>query len=269
MMQNYKSPAKINLFLNIIKKRSDGYHDIQSIFQLIELYDEISFKLRKDSQIKLVCSCKNIIKDNLILKAIESFLDYTKAKKIGMNIFLKKNIPIGAGLGGGSSNAATTIKALNEIYNTKLRESQLKTIANSLGKDIEFFLSGKNAWVEGTGDIITPIELKPSWFILIHSLHKVSTSEVFSEYKVRGRPKSFSYDNYLNNSTKNDFESIVFKKYPSIFKSFQHLSKHGKARLTGTGGTVFLSLSSLSEAKKILSCIPKNQNPLIVKSLIT
>ena len=269
MMQNYKSPAKINLFLNIIEKRLDGYHNIQSIFLLIELYVEISFKLRKDNQIRLDCNDSDIARDNLVIKAIDGFLDYTSAKKIGMDIFLKKNIPIGAGLGGGSSNAATTLMALNKIYNSKLRYSQLRAIGNKIGKDITFFLSKKNAWVEGTGDIITPIYLKPTWFILIHSEQKVLTSEIFNEYKVKDQVKNFSYDDYLNNNTKNDFEKIVFKKYPSIFESFQNLSKYGQARLTGTGGTVFLPSPSLVEAEKILLDLPKKEKSIIVKSLVT
>ena len=269
MMQNYKSPAKINLFLNIIEKRLDGYHTIQSIFQLIELYDEISFKLRKDNQINLDCNDTSITRDNLILKAIDFFLNYTRAKKIGMDIMLKKNIPIGAGLGGGSSNAAITLIALNKIYNCKLRDSQLKVIGNKIGKDVAFFLSKKNAWVEGTGDIITPIHLKPVWFILIHSKHKVLTSEIFDEYETKGQAEKFTYDDYLNNNTKNDFEKIVFRKYPSIFESFQYLSEYGEARLTGTGGTVFLPLPSLMEAEKILLDLPKKEKPIIVKSLVT
>ncbi len=269
MMQNYKSPAKINLFLNIIEKRLDGYHNIQSIFQLIELFDEISFKPRKDNQIKLDCNDSSITRDNLILKAIDFFLNYTGAKKIGMDIMLKKNIPIGAGLGGGSSNVAVTLMALNKIYNSNLRHYQLKVIGNKIGKDVAFFLSQKNAWVEGTGDIITPIHLKPVWFILVHSKHRVSTSEIFDEYEPKGQVENFSYDDYLNNNMKNDFEKIVFKKYPTIFESFQYLSEYGKARLTGTGGTVFLSLPSLIEAKKILLDLPKKEKPIIVKSLVT
>ena len=269
MMRNYRSPAKINLFLKIVDKRSDGYHDIQSIFQLIDLHDEISINLRKDRQINLNSNKKKIIKDNLIFTAIKKFLEYTKFKRIGMDIFLNKNIPIGSGLGGGSSNAAIILLAMNKIYNSNLRASQLKTIANSIGSDVTFFLHGTNAWVEGTGNVITPIYLKPAWFILIHGKHKVSTSNIFSRYRINGHSKNFSYDDYLNNNTRNDLEDVVFELYPSIYQSYKNLSKYGNARMSGSGGTVFLPLSSYNEARKVISRLPKTDNPLIVKSLIT
>ena len=162
MTQSYKSHAKINLFLRIIEQRPDGYHNIQSIFQLIDLHDEISIKKRKDSLIKIKCNVKEIENNNLINKSIDYFLDYTKAPKIGLDIILKKNIPIGGGLGGGSSNAATCLIALNEIYETKLSAIQLNHIARQIGCDVPFFLHQKNAWIEGTGDIITPIFVKPT-----------------------------------------------------------------------------------------------------------
>ena len=267
MEQLYRSPAKINLFLKIMKKRTDGYHNIQSIFQLIDLYDEITFSKRNDNIIKLKCNNKKIEKDNLIHKTIEYFLNFTKAKKIGMNIYLKKNIPIGGGLGGGSSNAATCLIALNHFYNTKLKFVHLKKIAQKIGSDIPFFLYNQNAWVEGTGDIVTPIYLKPAWFVIIFGKHNISTSEVFHSYKNNLQTKEFSYDDYLKNNTRNDFENIVFKNYPSIYKSYKYLSKFGRARMTGTGGTVFLPQSTLQDAEKVISGLPKKENALIIKSL--
>ena len=129
MTQPYKSHAKVNLFLRIIGKRPDGYHNIQSIFQLIDLHDEIIIKKRKDSLIKIKCNIKEIENNNLINKSIDHFLDYTQLSNIGLDIILKKNIPIGGGLGGGSSNAATCLMALNEIYKTKLSTIQLQRIA--------------------------------------------------------------------------------------------------------------------------------------------
>ena len=132
MTQSYKSHAKINLFLRIIGQRPDGYHNIQSIFQLIDLHDEISIKKRKDGLIKIKCNVKEIENNNLINKSVNLFLNYTQLPNIGLDIILKKNIPIGGGLGGGSSNAATCLIALNEIYETKLSAIQLKRIAKQI-----------------------------------------------------------------------------------------------------------------------------------------
>ena len=267
MMLNFRAPAKLNLFLNIVKKRSDGYHDIQSIFHLIDLYDELSFKKRKDNLINLSCNNKKIVTNNIIIEAINTFLEYTGVKKIGMDIYLKKNIPIGGGLGGGSSDAATCLIALNELYNTKLKFSQLNILAKKIGSDVPFFLYNKSAWVEGTGDIVTPIFVRPSWFILIFSKHNVSTTQIFSKYKIKSHYKNYSYDDYMMGVAKNDFENIVFKEYPSIYESYKKLSSYGHARMTGSGGTVFLPQKSLLDAEKVLSCLPKKEKALIVKSL--
>ena len=267
MTQSYKSHAKINLFLRIIGQRPDGYHNIQSIFQLIDLHDVISIKKRKDSLIKIKCNVKEIENNNIINKSVNLFLNYSHLPYIGLDIILKKNIPIGGGLGGGSSNAATCLIALNEIYETKLSAIQLKHIARQIGCDVPFFLQHKNAWVEGTGDIITPIFIKPIWLVLIFSKHNISTSDIFSKYTHKNHVKELSYDDYLEDNTMNDFEKIVFKDYPSIHQSYKHLSSFGRARMTGTGGTVFLPLPSYEDAKKVVSCLPKKETSLIVKSL--
>ena len=148
---------------------------------------------------------KNYPYDN---KSIDHFLDYTQLPNIGLDIILKKNIPIGGGLGGGSSNAATCLIALNEIYETKLSAIQLKRIARQIGCDVPFFLHQKNAWVEGTGDIITPIFVKPTWLVMIFSKQNISTSDIFSKYTHKNHFREFSYDDYLENNTINDFEEI-------------------------------------------------------------
>ena len=263
----YKSPAKVNLFLNILRKRVDGYHDIQSIFQLINLNDELVFKTRRDGIINFQCNIKSLEKDNLIIKAIHSYKKISRMKNIGLDIFLKKNIPIGSGLGGGSSNAATTLLALNAIYGRKVKLSSLCKIALSLGSDIPFFLNAKNAWVEGKGDVITKIFLKPAWFIIIFGKHNVSTSAIYNLLKIPDEPSYYSYDNYIDNNFQNNFEEIVFNKYPSIKKSYDILSNLGNARMSGTGGTVFVSFDSLERAKSAISAIPKNQKASLIASL--
>ena len=263
----YKSPAKVNLFLNVLRKRADGYHDIQSIFQLINLNDELIFKTRKDGIINFVCNVKALEKDNLIVKAIHSYKKISGVKDIGLDISLKKNIPIGGGLGGGSSNAATTLLALNEIYGHKIKLPSLCKIGLSLGSDIPFFLNAKNAWVEGKGDVITKIFLKPTWFIMIFGKHNVSTSDIYSLLKIPDEPSYYSYDDYIDNNFQNTFEEIVFNKYPAIKKSYDILSNLGNARMSGTGGTVFASFDSLERAKIALSAIPKNQKAFLTVSL--
>ena len=263
----YKSPAKVNLFLNILRKRVDGYHDIQSIFQLINLNDELVFKTRNDGIINFECNVKFLEKDNLIIKAIHAYKKISRMKDIGLDIFLKKNIPIGRGLGGGSSNAATTLLALNEIYGYKIKSSSLYKIGLSLGSDVPFFLNAKNAWIEGKGDVITEIFLKPAWFIMIFGKHNVSTSDIYSLLELPSKSSYYSYDDYMNNNSQNDFEEIVFNKYPSIKKSHDILSNIGNARMSGTGGTIFALFDSLERAKSAMSSVPRNQKAFLIPSL--
>ena len=268
MQYHYKSHAKVNLFLKVLGKRSDGYHDIQSLFQLICLYDEISFKIRKDNKINLKCNIKNLEKNNLIFKVIDKFKIQYRVCKIGLDIILKKNIPLGAGLGGGSSNAAITFLALNDIYHKKISKKSLCKSALSLGADIPFFINNKNAWVEGKGEIITNIYLKPLWIIIIFASHEISTAEIYANYKISGLVKKYTYDDYMDGTAVNVFEKIVSYRYPNIKKSLKILSKFGHAKMTGTGGSVFVEFKSYEEASDSLSQIPKSQNAIIIKSLI-
>ena len=263
----YNSPAKVNLFLNILRKRIDGYHDIQSIFQLINLNDELIFKIRNDGIINFECSVKSLEKDNLIIKAIHAYKKISRIKNMGLDIFLKKNIPVGSGLGGGSSNAATTLLALNEMYGHKIKPSSFYKIALSLGSDVPFFLNSQNAWVEGKGDVITKIFLKPAWFVMIFGKHNVSTADIYGLLKIPDEPSYYSYDDYMNNNFQNNFEEIVLNKYPSIKKSYDILSNLGNARMSGTGGTIFVSFDSLERAKSAISVIPRNQKAFLVSSL--
>ena len=265
-MFHYKSPAKLNLFLKVLNKRIDGFHNIQSIFQLIDFYDYLSFEKRKDNKIEITCNIKNLESNNLIKMAIELFRKKFGIKKYGLNIKLKKNIPIGAGLGGGSSNAATTLIALAQIWNIKITSNSLFDLGLELGSDVPFFLNGMNAWVEGRGEIITNIYLKPKWYLLVFSSHHISTKEIYELIHTENDENKYNFDDFINDKTKNDFEKIILNKYPSIARTKKWLSKYGKSRMTGTGGTFFIDFSNIGNAEKVLSAIPKNHNAIIVKS---
>ena len=270
MKYHYKSPAKINLFLNIIKKRKDGFHDIQSIFQLIDLHDELTFIKKNNNHINFSCNLKTLEQNNSIINTIEVFRKKFSIKKIGLDIILKKNIPIGAGLGGGSSNVATTLAALSYIFNINIKKSELIKLGLSLGCDVPFFINSSNAWVEGKGEVLTNLYLEPCWFLMIFSNHSIITKNIYDLVKIPDAEEIHNnYDDYLAGKTGNIFENIVFKKYPSIKKAHALLSEFGHARMSGTGGTVFLKLNSLEDAKKIMKSIPKNYRSLIVKSLTT
>jgi len=266
-MNQYKSYAKLNRFIHVLKKRSDGYHDIQSLFQLIDLADIITFKKRKDKRILIKSNIKKLEQKNIIFDTVSLIKKKYPKKNIGLDIELKKYIPLGSGLGGGSSNAATTLKALNSIYNLNMRKQKLLTVAARLGADVPFFVNEKNAWVEGKGDILTNIYIQPSLFILIFSKHVISTKEMYQNLKLYDKNCSYSYEDFLNGNTSNSFERHVFSNFPSIKKAAENLSNFGPARMTGSGGTLFLPENESERAKKILKKLPKEYNTKLVSSL--
>jgi len=267
MPYHYKCPSKINLFLNVLNKRPDGYHSIQSIFQLINLYDSLKLSLRNDDKVTIKCNKKELESDNIIFDAIDLFKKKHGPKKIGLDIILKKNIPLGSGLGGGSSNAASTLLALNDIFEKNISMSRLLKLALSIGSDVPFFIRNKNAWVEGRGEVITEIFLKPHWFVIIFSKQKISTKKMYDLLNIHSDPDIYGYDDFISGALCNVFENITFRRYPDIKKSFDLLSEYGQPRMSGTGGTIFLPLNSENDALEVLSKLPPGQNAKVVKSL--
>jgi len=180
MSSIWHSPAKINLFLHINSKRKDGYHNLQSIFQLLDYYDELSFNLRQDGVIVRTSGNEGVPQNqDLIIKAANE-LRHATGTNLGANISVVKNIPAGGGLGGGSSNAATTLIALNQLWGTGYSKQQLSTIGLSLGADVPIFIAGHSAWAEGVGEHLTPVEIPQPWYLVITPDCQVSTAEIFS-----------------------------------------------------------------------------------------
>ena len=266
-MNQYKSYAKLNRFIHVLKKRSDGYHEIQSLFQLIDLCDIITFKKRKDKKISIKSNIKKLEQKNIIYETVSLIKDKYPNKNIGLDIELKKQIPLGSGLGGGSSNAATTLKALNSIYNLNMKKQKLLTIGARLGADVPFFVNEKNAWVEGKGEILTNIHIKPSLFILVFSKHVISTREMYQNLNLCDENQDYSYEDFLNGNTSNTFERNVFRNFPSIKKAAEKLSNFGPVRMTGSGGTLFLPEYESERAEKILKELPKKYDTKLVSSL--
>jgi len=255
-----KSPAKLNLHLEILRKRKDGFHEIRTVFQLIDLQDEIEFEITSN-KIDLIQS-PFPIKDNLILKAANLLKERAKVSK-GIKIFLKKKIPMEKGLGGGSSNAATTLVVLNKLWETNLNKDELIEIGLELGSDIPFFIHGINSWAEGRGEIFKPLRLPDQWFLLAFPKTNISTRMAFNDIHV---PKTspITKEGFLNGISKNSFTNWAKEKFPEINKTFNQLQDLGVPKLTGTGSTLFLSFKNEKEAQKALEVFPLG---ILVKSL--
>jgi len=243
----FLSPAKLNLNLRVLSKRNDGYHDLETTFQLIDLFDEISFE-ESDKSFGISCDGLEIEpENNLIFKSLNAIKNYCEIDK-GIQIHLKKVIPVGAGLGGGSSNAATTLIALNKIWGLNLSREDLVKIGKHLGADIPIFIYGKNAIATGIGDVLLDIELRKNKFLLICPNIEVSTSEMFKKLKI----------NKLDPKHQNSFLDTLLRENKSIEEFYFSFVNDYDLKLSGTGSTLFIEYDKKDELEKILQKIPKN-----------
>jgi 4-diphosphocytidyl-2-C-methyl-D-erythritol kinase len=255
-----KAPAKINLCLRVIRKRADGYHDILSLMQMITLYDELVFSF-DEGGIVLDCPRSDLPANehNIVYRAAAAFYRRTGIVP-GINITLHKHIPVGAGLGGGSSNAATTLVALNEIYSTRLTKSELMQIGETLGADVPFFIFGRTAWASGKGEILEAAQiLPPFWLVLVNPGFPVSTKEIYQSLNWGLTKKGINYSIRRFSSVKeiaagleNDLEGVALPLYPVLNEIKACLLENGAlgALMTGSGPTVFGVFNSKEKAAR-------------------
>lgn len=258
MMFRVPSPAKLNLFLHIVGRRENGYHNLQSIFQLIDLYDWLKFECLPINDISIQGLGKVHQTDNLIFKALELLKPHAQ-HLTGLRINVEKNIPMGAGLGGGSSNAGTTLLTVNYLWQCGLNIEQLANYGEQLGADVPFFVYGQNAWVEGIGEKITPIELSKNDYIILKPDCFISTQALFAEKSLTRDTPIYTFDDYHTQPQCffNNFEPIVCQLYPEVKNALEYLKQFGQAKLTGTGSCVFAIIDTqLFDVQQILNNAP-------------
>lgn len=262
------SPAKLNLFLHINGRRADGYHELQSIFQFLDYGDELSFRLRDDNQIELQPALNGVPNEhNLIVRAARLLQERTGCE-LGANIQLNKILPMGGGLGGGSSNAATTLVALNHLWQCGLSLHDLAELGLVLGADVPVFVLGEAAWAEGVGERLTPMpDLEENWFVVVIPNCHVDTAKVFSHKDLTRDTPKCKISAALRGEGRNDCETVVTNIYNEVYNSLNLLKKFGSARMTGTGACVFLEKSSKEKADTVLANIPANVNAFLAKGL--
>ena len=247
------SPAKLNLFLHITGQRADGYHNLQTIFQFVDYADTLTFTLREDGMITLSPALADIAsQDNLIVKAAR-LLQQQSQSHLGVDIHLNKIIPMGAGLGGGSSNAATTLLALNILWNLHWPNEKLAQLGLSLGADVPIFVYGRAAWAEGVGEALTPLELPEPVYVVLKPDCKIGTREIFTHPALTRNTPPITVSPHAAQHGKNDCEGIVSELYPPVQNALLWLRQYGNAKLTGTGCCIFVDCSTVEQANKILA----------------
>lgn len=251
------SPAKLNLFLHIVGRRDNGYHELQSIFQLIDLYDWISFEAIEENQIQIEGLAEVKLEQNLIYRAAQYLRPHAKTP-CGLKISVEKNIPMGAGLGGGSSNAATTLIVLNQLWQCGLNDEQLAAYGVQLGADVPIFIFGQNAWAEGVGEHLSFIDLAQKQFIVLKPDCFISTQLLFSQKTLTRDTKPTTFCAYQLEPSLfgNNFEPLARQLYPEVEEAMQYLDQFGQAKLTGTGACVFTEVTQKMDVKQILQNAP-------------
>lgn len=263
----WPAPAKLNLFLHVLGRRPDGYHELQTAFQLLDLVDELEFRVRDDGLVRRLDGPPEVPAENdLVVRAARLLRERTGAGQ-GVDLTVRKRIPLQAGLGGGSSDAATTLVALNELWGTGLDEDGLAALGLELGADVPVFVRGRSAWAEGIGERLTPLALPPRWFAIVRPATAVPTGDIFQAVELTRNTPPITIRSYLRSGGGNDCEAVVVARYPEVRQALEWLGRRGAARLTGTGSCVFAAFEGRDEAVAALAGLPASWRGYVARGL--
>ena len=276
--QPFLAPAKINLFLHIVGQRADGYHLLQTVFRLLDYYDTIYLKPTDNKDIKRANDVPGVPEDNDLCIRAAKLLQQHTGYAHGVEMLVKKNIPMGGGLGGGSSDAATVLLALNRLWNLNLSRKELLDLGLKLGADVPFFIFGTNAWAEGVGEQLQPINLHDAYYVVLTPDVHVSTAQIFANKQLTkdSNPKIMStFSGVAQNSGGgnikpefiNSLEKVVCNLYPKVSDCLGWLKQYGDARMSGSGASVFLEVASEEIANKICNEKPESIRGFVAKGL--
>jgi len=263
----FSSPAKLNLFLHIVGRRSDGYHQLETLFQFIDRCDTLEIRITNSPTINLLTPIEGVAKeDNLIFKAAKLLQNKTRCRQ-GAEIKVNKILPMGGGLGGGSSNAATVLMALNILWKCQLPLNELTKLGVSLGADVPIFIHGFSAFAQGIGEKLTVKKPKEYWYLVSKPECSISTAEIFTHKDLpRNTPKLNTTDIELKNC-RNDCQTLVIKHYPKVANLLSWLLEYAPSRMTGTGACVFTQFNSQAEALLIQSKLPLEVKSFVAKGI--
>ena len=277
----YPAPAKLNLMLRVVGRRGDGYHLLQTVFRFIDYGDELRFRVRADGVIARVNNVPGLpANDDLCVRAART-LQQASGSPLGADIVLDKRLPMGGGLGGGSSDAATTLMALNHLWKTGLSRTQLLDLAAKLGADVPVFVFGENASAEGIGEQLQALDLPPAWYVVLCPPVAVSTAAVFNHPDLKRDSQKVTIQGFTGVADSvvgtgfsieavNDLQTLVARQYPEVARHLAWLSRHAggvKSLMTGSGACVFASFGSEAEARRVIVQLPADMQGFVARGL--
>ena len=253
------APAKLNLFLHVVGRREDGYHLLQTVFQLIDRCDHLDFEVRDDGAVCRSNDLPGVPHDSDLIVRAARLLQQRTGTDLGADITLHKVLPMGGGLGGGSSDAATTLLALNHLWQTGLSRRELMQLGLQLGADVPFFLFGINAFAEGVGEELCEIATPEAWFVIIEPGVSIPTARIFASAELTRNTKPVriaDFSGAAKSFGKNDLQAVATRLFPEVAEAITWLGQFGDARLTGSGACVFCAFTTRSQAETILATVP-------------
>ena len=272
-MRVWPAPAKLNLFLHVVGRRPDGYHLLQTAFQFLDYCDELTFEVTSDGSIVRAGAVAGVDEASDLCLRAARLLQAHGGVRQGAIVGLTKRIPVGGGLGGGSSDAATTLIALNEVWGLGLPRAALASLGLQLGADVPVFVHGQASWAEGVGEVLTPLDLEESWYVVLAPPVHVSTREVFQDPDLTRQTPPITIRAFRAGQGANDLEAVVRRRYPEVDRTIRWLLQYGPARMTGSGACVFAVVPNRAAGEEILGKAPcagfvargMNRHPLYIR----
>ncbi len=278
----YAAPAKLNLFLHIVGRRADGYHLLQTVFRLIDFGDTLRFSPRADHRVVRINSLPGVAEaDDLTMRAAR-LLQQEAGCRLGVEIALEKCLPMGGGVGGGSSDAATVLLALNHLWGINFSRQRLQALGLQLGADVPFFIFGRNAYAEGVGETLQAVDLPPAWYVVIAPAASVSTQAIFTAPELTRNTNPIKIADFsagwggkvgadvmprAKMFGRNDLETVVCKRYPEVARAIQWLTQFAEARMTGSGACIFAAFATEQEARAVVVHAPQGLRAWVARGL--
>lgn len=261
------APAKLNLFLHVVGRRTDGYHLLQTAFRLLDWGDTLDFGLRTDGHVRRVNDVPGVAENQDLVVRAARLLQARTHTTLGADITVRKVLPMGGGLGGGSSDAATTLIALNRLWGCGLSRTELQALGLTLGADVPVFIFGRDAFAEGVGEALYPLALPPAWYVVVAPGVSVPTAEIFSAKDLTRNTAPIRMADFAASTTRNDLQAIACARYPEVQSAIDWLDAHAPATMTGSGACVFAEVASETEASRITKNCPPRWKAWKVRSL--